>query len=72
MKINKKNKKWIWAGIIILAFILVWGLIGSSQAAEVGITCDFGIGKDGSALCWKWHKNVVGEIGDAFNELLGK
>jgi hypothetical protein len=62
--------------IIVIAMIalvlLVWGLVGSSQAAELGITCDLGIGEDGSALCWKWHQNAIGEIGEALNQLFNK
>ena len=58
-------------GVVILV-LLIWGLIGSSQAAEIGITCDFGLGEDGSALCWKWHTNAIGEIGNKINELFNK
>lgn len=58
-------------GFILLALI-IWGLIGSSKAAEIGITCDFGIGQDGSAFCWTWHKNIIGEVGDTLNSLFKK
>ena len=58
--------------MIILAVLLVWGLIGSSEAAKIGINCDIGIGDDGSALCWKWHQNILGDIGDAINQVLDK
>ena len=65
----KNSKKKLIIGIIILvAVLLVWGLIGQSKASNIGITCDFGI-KD--MLCWKWHKNVVGQIGDALKNLFG-
>ncbi len=60
---------------ILLVVALVWGLIGSSEAAKIGTTCDFGIGDDGSVLCWKWHRNVIGQIGDNIKDikdLLGK
>ncbi len=69
---NMKNSKllWIIAGIILM--ILIWGLIGSSKAAEMGITCDFGIGQDGSALCWKWHTNALGDISNKIGEILNK
>jgi hypothetical protein len=55
--------------VVILLGILIWGLIGSSETAKVGTTCDFGIGKEiggepGSALCWKWHRNELGQIAD--------
>jgi protein-S-isoprenylcysteine O-methyltransferase Ste14 len=58
--------------ILILAGVLIWGLIGSSQAAKIGTTCDFGIGNDGSALCWKWHRNIVGQVTDNLQGLFGK
>jgi hypothetical protein len=65
----KTSTKIVVAILIILAIILVFGFIGSSQAAKVGITCDFGIGEDGSFLCWKWHKNVIGQIGDNIQDM---
>lgn len=55
---------------VVLVGILIWGLIGSSEAAKIGTTCDFGIGDDGSALCWTWHRNVVGQVGDSLQDLL--
>lgn len=58
--------------IIILVVLLVWGLIGSSEVAKIGINCDIGIGNDGSALCWKWHQNILGDIGDVINQVLNK
>ena len=57
---------------ILLVVILVWGLIGSSQAAEVGVTCDFGLGKEGSIFCWDWHKNALGELGDALENIFSE
>ena len=61
----------IFVGIILL-FFFIWGLIGSSQAAELGINCDVGLGKDGSVFCWKWHQNVIGDIGDTINNIFNK
>ena len=58
--------------VIVLIILLVWGLVGSSEATKIGITCDIGIGNDGSAFCWKWHQNVIGDIGNAINQALGK
>jgi hypothetical protein len=57
------------AVVIILLGVLVWGLVGSSESAKIGTTCDFGIGKEiggepGSALCWTWHRNTIGQISD--------
>jgi hypothetical protein len=57
---------------IIVIVLIVWGLIGSSQAAKIGIDCDLGIDKDGSIFCWTWHKNVIGEVGDTLNNLFDK
>lgn len=55
--------------VIILIVLLVWGLIGSSEAAKVGINCDIGIGSDGSVFCWKWHQNAVGDLGEKINDI---
>lgn len=60
--------------VVLLLSILIWGLIGSSEAAKIGTTCDFGIGKEvggepGSALCWKWHRNEIGQFGDNLADL---
>jgi hypothetical protein len=60
--------------VVVLLGILIWGLIGSSEAAKIGTTCDFGVGKEvggepGSALCWKWHRNEIGQLGDNLAEL---
>ncbi len=57
---------------VILAAVLIWGLIGSSEAAKLGTTCDLGIGDDGSALCWKWHRNIAGQITDNLQDMFGK
>ena len=57
---------------IILSILLVWGLIGSSEAAKVGISCDVGVGKDESVFCWTWHQNMFEDIGDAINQVLDK
>ena len=65
---NKKTILIIIFSLLILA-ILIWGLIGSSQASKIGITCDFGVGNDGSVFCWKWHKNIVGEFADSINQI---
>ncbi|MDO8517308.1 MAG: hypothetical protein Q7S33_04230 [Nanoarchaeota archaeon] len=67
----KKFTILIWVGIILLV-LLIWGLVGSSQAAEIGTNCDIGIDSDGSALCWTWHQNIIGDIGDSINQVLGK
>lgn len=65
-------KKVIIVVAVIVAVILIWGLIGSSQAAELGTTCDIGLGEDGSALCWQWHRNAIGQIGDGLQDLFDK
>ena len=66
------NKTIILVFVIILIALLVWGLIGSSKAAEIGINCDIGIGKDGSVFCWTWHQNIIGDIGDTINQIINK
>jgi hypothetical protein len=64
------KKKHIIIGISIIIFVLIiWGLIGSSKTDEIGITCDFGLGKDGDLLCWKWHQNIIGDIGEIINPI---
>jgi hypothetical protein len=67
----KKSVKIIIAIGVIIAVVLVWGIIGSSSAGNIGTTCDFGIGEDGNALCWKWHRNTLGQVGDSLKDLLG-
>lgn len=54
---------------VLIVALIVWGLIGSAKAAEIGTTCDFGIGEDGSVFCWTWYRNAVGQIGDAVQGL---
>ena len=65
----KTSTKVMVAVVILIAVLLVWGLIGSSEAAKIGTDCDFGIGEDGSALCWKWHRNAIGEVADNLKDL---
>ena len=55
--------------IILLIIIVVWGLVGGDEAQDVGVTCDTGIEK--LDLCWAWHKNIVGEIIEGFNDAFG-
>lgn len=55
---------------VILLIVLAWGLIGSSEVSEIGNTCDLGIDDEGSVFCWKWHRNVVGDVQDTFNGFL--
>jgi len=63
MKKNN-NKNIIIILVALLLVLLIWGLIGSSKAEEIGITCDFGLGKNGNIFCWKWHQNILGDIED--------
>jgi hypothetical protein len=73
----RKSSRWIMFLVIILLAILIWGLIGSSQSAKIGTTCDFGVGEKtalgepGSVLCWKWHRNEIGQVGDNLQDLFG-
>jgi len=65
-----KNSKIIIVIGIILLVLLIWGLVGSSEAAKIGTNCDIGIGKDGSVFCWKWHQNILGDIADDINQVI--
>jgi hypothetical protein len=65
-------KKVIVLIVVALIVLVVWGLIGSSEAAKIGTSCDIGIGTDGSVLCWKWHQNILGNVGDTLNQIFGK
>ena len=51
---------------IILGILLVWGLVGANEAKSVGVTCDTGIG---DSLCWKWHKNAIGQFQEALENI---
>jgi hypothetical protein len=64
----KKSHIIIGLGVIIFV-LLMWGLIGSSKVDEIGITCDFGLGKNGDVFCWKWHQNIIGDIGEMINSI---
>jgi len=63
------SKTLLWILVLLILILLVWGFIGGSKTKDIGITCDFGIGDDGKVLCWKWHKNAVGEIQEGLNAL---
>lgn len=67
-----ENKNIIAGIVIILIILIVWGLVGSSQVAKIGNTCDFGMGKGGSVFCWKWHQNTIGDFSDAIEEIFDK
>ncbi|PIN93810.1 hypothetical protein COU54_01695 [Candidatus Pacearchaeota archaeon CG10_big_fil_rev_8_21_14_0_10_31_24] len=69
---NKKKSSIVVGVVIILAILLVWGFIGSSEVAKIGSSCNFGINNEGNVLCWKWNRNVVGNIQDSINEILDK
>lgn len=72
MALQKKQMKILIIVGIILGILLVWGLIGSSIVSDIGKSCDIGINKSGSMFCWKWHQNVIGDIGDAIDKALGR
>jgi hypothetical protein len=55
---------------VVLVILLAWGVVGSSQAAKIGVDCDIGAGKDGSVFCWTWHKNIIGQVGDEINKFV--
>ncbi len=54
--------------VLVIGVVLVWGFIGGQEAQSVGVTCDMGMG---DALCWSWHTNTIGQIGEAANNLFG-
>lgn len=57
---------------VIVIILVVWGLVGSSISSDVGTSCDIGIGEGGSALCWTWHRNAVGDFQDGWDDLINK
>lgn len=69
---NKKGMSAV--GIIILilvllvAILLIWGYVGGQEAKKVGVTCDMGVG---TTFCWKWHTNIIGQIGAGIDNALG-
>ena len=65
---QKYTRRMLTVGIIMI-ILISWGIIGSSQVAKMGNTCDLGINDKGSAFCWKWHQNVAGEIKEKFEDL---
>ena len=62
------NKVLLWILVLLILIFLILGFIGGSKAKNIGITCDFGIG-DGETLCWKWHKNAIGDVQEGLNAL---
>ena len=58
-------------GVIVLVLV-IWGLVGSSIASDIGTSCDIGLGEDGNALCWTWHRNAIGDIQDKFDDLINE
>jgi hypothetical protein len=63
----------IWIIIIFLVMVLlIWGFIGSAQSSKIGTTCDLGINSAGSVFCWKWHRNVIGDLQDNFDDVFGE
>jgi hypothetical protein len=69
---DKNLKIALIAVAVVVAVVIVWGLIGSSQASNIGTTCDWGLGENGDVFCWKWHRNAIGQVSDAVSDLLGK
>jgi len=66
------NKKATNNGVLIFVLIvvglLIWGFVGGMAAQDPGVTCDMGIG---GALCWKWHTNAIGQVGEFLKNLGG-
>lgn len=54
--------------IVILIVFLIWGIVGAIAANDPGVTCDMGFN---DILCWKWHKNLLGQAGELVNNIFG-
>lgn len=65
---QRNNQKLITILVIVLLVLLVWGLVGGQEAEKIGVTCDVGLGEE-DVLCWKWHKNVIGEVQEAIADI---
>ena len=56
--------------IALIIFLLIlffgWGFLGGQEAQKIGITCDMGLG---DSLCWKWHKNIVGQVQEGLEDV---
>ena len=65
---TNSKKIMIVVGVLVL-ILFAWGLIGSSETSKLGNTCDFGINEHGSVFCWKWHQNIIGDVGDDISQL---
>ncbi len=63
-----KTKSLITILILLVVIFLVWGFIGGSQAKNIGVDCNFGIG-NGETFCWNWQKNIIGKAQDALSDL---
>lgn len=63
---NKKIKLTIIIIISVIVIAAIWGVIGANTANSIGVTCDIGIG---DSVCWKWHTNTVGQVGEFFKNL---
>ena len=64
---NNKGSAGIVIICLIILVILIWGFIGGNETKSVGITCDMGVG---DLLCWKWHKNIIGQAEEAINNVI--
>ncbi|MBW2995698.1 hypothetical protein KY332_00185 [Candidatus Woesearchaeota archaeon] len=65
---DKKGNPLVKIIIVIVIIIVVWGIIGGFAARDPGVTCDIGLG---DVLCWKWHKNIVGQAGEFLKNVFG-
>lgn len=66
-----EGKTIFWGVVILLAVVLGYGFYGGMQVADdLGVDCVVGL-NDGDLLCWKWEKNILGELEDIGEEAFG-
>ena len=65
---NRKANSAVVIFILIIIGLLIWGIVGGFAAQDPGVTCDMGVG---NVLCWKWHTNTIGQIGEFLKNLGG-
>ncbi|MEQ8273060.1 MAG: hypothetical protein RMA76_10755 [Deltaproteobacteria bacterium] len=54
--------------LFVLLAVLSWGVVGRSQADDVGTDCK----AEAGPLCFYWERNAVGKTMDAAGDALDK
>lgn len=57
-------KRVLQLSFFVVVVLLLWGILGGIAAQDIGVTCDVGLS---DVLCWKWHTNIIGELGQLFS-----